>query len=215
MQNYLEKGYIKRINRDLYGFVSPETEECAVDKFLIASNITDTSFVSHHSALEFYGYCNQVYRYVNVSSLSKFNDFDFEGNHFSLIKVATDNFVDSILGVRVASIERTIVDCIKDSEKYCELEETLASIDMLPYVSSKVLLSYMEELGSKILYKKIGVIMSLFKEKFNIPHSFFEKCHEVSDSVKGYFGKNKEALTYSSEWKMFIPKDLGCLIRKE
>ena len=40
LQNYLEKGYIKRIKHNLYGVVSLETNECIVNKFLIASNIT-------------------------------------------------------------------------------------------------------------------------------------------------------------------------------
>ena len=86
LQNYLEKGYIKRIKHNLYGVVSLETNECIVNKFLIASNITDTSFVSHHSAFEFYGYYNQVYYNVNVSSISKFNTFEFEENNYTLIK---------------------------------------------------------------------------------------------------------------------------------
>lgn len=54
-QNYLEKGYIKRIKHNLYGVVSLETNECIADKFLIASNITATSFISYHSTFEFYG----------------------------------------------------------------------------------------------------------------------------------------------------------------
>ncbi|OLA10258.1 MAG: hypothetical protein BHW12_02915 [Coprobacillus sp. 28_7] len=83
LQSYLEKGYIKRIKHNLYGVVSLETNECIADKFLIASNITVTSFVSHHSAFEFYGYYNQVYNNVNVSS-----------NNYSLIKVTSTNIVN-------------------------------------------------------------------------------------------------------------------------
>lgn len=214
LQNYLEKGYIKRIKHNLYGVVSLESNECIADKFLIASNITDTSFVSHHSAFEFYGYYNQVYYDVNVSSVSKFNTFEFEENKFSLIKVSSTAFVEEIRGVKVTSIERTIVDSIKDSGKYCELEETLNCINMIPYISPKDILKYLEQIDSKMLYKKVGIILSLFKEKLNIPDSFFYKCHEVSDSIKGHFDKNKSAHVYNSKWKIFIYKDLKNYMNK-
>lgn len=213
--NYLTKGLIKKIRHNLYSVVSLETNECVADKFLIASNITDTSFISHHSAFEFYGYYNQVYNIVNVSSISKYNPFEFEDNHFSLIKVNSDSFVEKIRGIRVSSIERTIVDSIKDSGKYSDLEETLNCIKLIPYISTKDILKYLEQINSKMLYKKVGLILSLFKEHFNIPESFFDKCHEISDSVKGYFDKHKESLVYNSEWKIFVYKDLLNYINKE
>lgn len=208
LQNYLEKGYIKRIKHNLYGVVSLETNEYIADRFLIASNITNTSFISHHFAFEFYGYYNQVYYDVNVSSISKFNTFEFEEKTFSLIKVSPTNFVEEIRGVKVTSIERTIVDSIKDSGKYCELEEILNCINMIPYISIKDVLKYLEQANSKMLYKKVGVILSLFKDKLNIPDSFFDICHDVSDSIKGHFDKNKNTHVYNSEWKIFIYKDL-------
>ena len=215
IQNYLKKGYIARIKHNLYGVVSLETNECIADKFLIASNITETSFVSHHSAFEFYGYYNPVYNDVTVSSISKFNGFEFQKNKYYLIQVPSTNFVEEIRGIRVTSIERTIVDCIKDSGKYCELEEILNCINLIPYISINDILKYLEEINSKMLYKKVGVVLSIFKDKLNIPDSFFEKCHKVSDSIKGYFDNNKKAHVYNSEWKIFIYKDLNNYITKE
>ena len=215
IKNYRKKGYIKRIKHNLYSVISLETNDILADKFLIGSSLTKTSFISHHSAFEFYGYYNQVYNVINVSSISKFTPFEFEDNKFSFIEVSSDDFVEQIRGVKVSSIERTIVDSIKDSGKYCELEETLNCIKLIPYISIKDILKYLELINSKMLYKKVGVILSLFKEQFNIPTSFFKKCHEISDSVKGYFDKNKKSLVYNAEWKIFIYKDLNNYINKE
>ena len=215
MQNYVKKGYIKRIKHNLYCLISLETNDSIADKFLIASSITETSFISHHSAFEFYGYYNQVYNVVNVSSISKFDSFEFEDNKYSFINVNSNDFVEEIRGVKVSSIERTIVDSIKDSGKLCELEETLNCIKLIPYISIKDILKYLEQINSKMLYKKVGVILSLFKDQFDIPESFFDKCHEFSDSVKGYFDKNKNSLIYNSEWKIYIYKDLINYINKE
>lgn len=214
LQNYMKKGYIKRIKHNLYSIISLETNEIIASKFLIASKITETSFISHHSAFEFYGYYNQVYNMVDVSSISKFNNFSFEGNDYFLINTGLDCYVSEIRGVRVSSIERTIVDSIKDSGKYSDIEETLKCIQLIPYISIKDILNYLNLINSKILYKKVGVILSLFKNKFNIPDSFFNTCHNLSDSVVGYFDKSK-LNEYNAEWKIYIYKGLENLIKKE
>ena len=215
LQNYLKKGYIKRIKHNLYSTVSFETNECLANKFLIGSSITESAFISHHSAFEFYGYYNQVYNNVYVSSVSKFNSFEFDDVEYLLINTSLTSFVEEIRGVKVYSIERTIVDSIKDSGKYIELEETLNCIKLIKYISIDKVLKYLEQINSKMLYKKVGVILSLFKQQLDIPNSFFEKCHEISDSIKGYFDNNKQAHVYNSEWKIYIYKDLSNYINKE
>ncbi len=215
LQNYLNKGYIKRIRRNLYSTVSLESNDCLADRFLIGSHITETSFISHHSAFEFYGYYNQVYNDVYVSSMSKFSSFDFEYNHYVFIRNSSHSFVDIIRGVSVSSIERTIVDSIKDSGKYSDLEETLNCISLIPHISIEDIEKYLEEIDSKMLYKKVGIILSLFKEKFKIPDAFFIKCHEISDSIKGHFDRNTTAHVYNAEWKIFIYKDLEVYMNKE
>ena len=214
LKSYLEKGYITRIKHNLYGVISFESGDCLADKFFIASRLTNTSFVSHHSAFEFYNHYNQIYTEITVSSVSKFNDFEFEGNNFKFIKTLTDNFVVETHGVRVSTIERTIVDCIKDSGKYCDLEETLNSIDSLSYVDSKIILDYLFEINSKMLFKKVGLVLSLFKDKVFIPETFFETCHKISDSIIGHFDHNKIAHYYNSEWKIYVYKDLERYIQK-
>ncbi len=215
IQDYLDKGYIRRIKHNLYTALSLESGECIADKFLIASNITDSSFVSHHSAFEFYNYYNQVYNCVFVSSLTKFKDFEFDENRYSFINTTQDLFIENIRGIKVSSIERTIVDSIKDSGKYSDLEETLNCINMIPYISIDDILKYLDRINSKMLYKKVGIILYLFKDKFNIPDSFFEKCHLESDSLRGHFDNNIKNHVYNAEWKIYIDKDIYNYINKE
>ncbi len=215
LQVYLQRGYIRKIKYNLYAVVSLESGECVADKFLIASHITSTSFVSHHSAFEFYSYYNQIYNSVNVSSFSKFMNFEFDGNDYTMTKTNSGSFVEDIRGVKVTTIERTIVDSIKDSGKCIDLEETLNCINLIPYIEVDDVLEYLEKLNSKMLYKKTGIVLSMFKEKLNIPESFFIRCHQISDSVNGHFDSNMNAHVYNAEWKIYMYKDIGSLINKE
>lgn len=213
--NYLKKGYLAKIRYDLYTPVDLESGEPIADKFSVGSSITDTSFISHHSAFEFYGYYNQVYNEVNVSSISKFNSFSFNGDKYSLIKTNSTSFVETIRNVRVSTLERTIVDCIKDSGKYIELEETLSCINMIPYVEIDQILSYLKELNSKTVYKKVGAILSLFSEQLNIPEYFFNICHKESDDTVASFDNKIKSLTYDKNWRMYVPVDYQSLLSKE
>ena len=168
--------------------------------------------MSHHSAFEFYGYYNQVYNTIIVSSLTPFNSLEFEKNAFVPIHTKFSSFIETIRGVRVASIERTTIDSIKDSGKYSDLEETLNCIKMIPYIAIDDTTKSLEEISSKTSYKKGGLILSLFKEQFNISEPFFQICHDMSDSVEGYFDTNKKAHVYNKEWKIFVYKDLSFYI---
>ena len=215
LKNYINKGYVVRIKHNLYSPISFETNEMLADKFLIGSSLSETAFISHHSAFEFYGYYNQIYDVVNVSSKTLIRNFSFEQNEYIVIKTNFNQYVEKVRGIKVSSIERTIIDCIKDCNKYTDLEETLNCIQLIPYIDIDAILNYLEIINSKMLYKKVGYILSLFKEQFNIPDSFFIKCHDVSDSVKGYFDSNKKAFVYDSKWKAFVYKDLSNYINKE
>ena len=62
-----------------------ETKEAVADKFEIGSNVTETAYVSHHSAFEYHGVMNQVYYEVYVSSESKFKNFEFNITPRSLL----------------------------------------------------------------------------------------------------------------------------------
>ena len=53
IKNYLGKGYIERIRRNLYAVISMETEQPIPNRFQIASRVDCDAFISHHSAFEY------------------------------------------------------------------------------------------------------------------------------------------------------------------
>ena len=60
-REYQRKGYMERIKRNLYAVISLETGQCVANRYQIASHISDDAVVSYHSAVENYGYANQVF----------------------------------------------------------------------------------------------------------------------------------------------------------
>ena len=110
----LQTNKIKKVRKDLYALVDPSSGYIYANKYEIASNISESSFLSYHSALEFYGLANQVFNELTISSKTKFNDFEFEDVSYNYKSTMDDYQViyDELTNVRVTTIERTVIDCI-------------------------------------------------------------------------------------------------------
>lgn len=182
-----------------------------VNRFVIASHITPSAYVSHHSAFSYYGYTNQVFYEVYVSSVSKFKSFTFDGLNYryvmSRIEAGVEKKAD---GVTVTDLERTIIDGINDFEKIGGLEELLRSLSMIPYTDERKLLRYLESYGKQVLYQKAGYILNHFKQEMGISGGFFEQCtSQVAESVRYlYRGLTKDKAQYDRHWQLFVPHNL-------
>lgn len=203
IQNYLNKGYIVRIKRDLYAVVSLETNGLIPTKFEIASNITKSSFISNHSAFEFYGYSNQVYNEVFVSTIEQFHDFTFENNNYVCKRVNDTSFVETINGIKVGSLAKTIVDTVDSVKTYDDLEELINVLNMLPLINGEKILSYLKHVNKTILYSKVGLILSFYEDGYNITKEMLEEMKENGLKVARNFTSEKHRLNkYCKEWKL-------------
>lgn len=73
----MKKGLVKKIRKNIYSVINPATGQLIANRYQIACAITDTAYISHHSAFEYYGLANQVFYEVYVSSESRFNHFEY------------------------------------------------------------------------------------------------------------------------------------------
>lgn len=213
VKNHLVKlvadGYVERIRKNLYTCISPETGVPIANKYQIASAITKDSFASHHSALEYYGVTDQVYYEVYVSSSTRFQEFVYEGYTYKCIVTKDATHVDSPImanGVRVSTVERAIIESIKDMDKVAGAEEVLATIELFPLLDENAMLDCLERYDNQFLYQKTGFIMEHFKKRFAISNDFFLRCKEKAGESKRYFSKDMKCTRWNKEWKLMIPE---------
>ena len=211
LQQYTKKGYVAKIKKGLYAAVNLLDGEPVSNKFVIASKISETAVVSHHSAFEFYGYTNQVSYDMTVTSESRFNPFDFNGFHYVRLQPSVScGVVKHYTGECVTDIERTVLDCINDFEKDMGFEELIQCISAIPLLNERKLLDYLEKYNKCFLYQKTGFIMERFKTDFDISNDFFEICKAKSGSSSRYLikGISKENMDFNNYWHLTIPKNL-------
>jgi predicted transcriptional regulator of viral defense system len=214
LKSYLKKGYIKSVKRNLYVAINLADDQPVASKFRIAGRITPTAYVSHHAAFEYHGCANQVSYEVEVSSLTPFAAFAFNGNTYAYFASRIkDGVITRPNGIRVTDMERTLLDGIHDFEKVMGLEELLRCISLMPTINEDILLTYLAEYGKHILYQKTGYILRHFQREFRLSETFFAEC-------AAHIGKSTRYLTgrengvYNKEWQLIVPEKLMRLVSK-
>lgn len=216
VSSLIKNGEIHRIKRNLYAAVNMSTLDDYPNRFEIASRITDTSFVSYHSAFEFYACYNQVFYEVQVSSIKGFQPFLY--NEYDYLSFETNSLkqIELINGTKVSSMERTIVDSINMLGKVMDVEELVKCIDLVSYIDEDKIKEMLLEYDKDILYRKVGYVLSFFKDSLRISDSFFDFCNVHSNRYNiGYLSYGEvKSLEFISEWGLYAYKDLMHVIDK-
>lgn len=204
-----KKGLVKRIRNNLYTCVNVATDSVIASKYQIACAINETAYLSHHSAFEYAGIANQVFYEVYVSSKTKFLDFEFEGITYRYVPSKVDVGViipRNTRGIWVTSLERTIIDSIKDFEKIGGIEELLNCIGLVPYIDESQLIDCLDAYSMQFLYQKTGFILEHYKDELKLSRDFFDYCKTKTGKSTRYL--TKESDTYCNEWRLVVPNRL-------
>lgn len=211
IKRLMKEGMVAKIRNNMYTCVSGETGAPVANRFQIASRITPTSYVSHHTAMEYYGIADQVYYDVYVSSETSFRDFSFDGYTYRFVASKSSEGIEKLPyggGVAVTNLERTIVDSIKDMDKIAGIEEVVQDIECVPRMQEKRLLKYLELYQNHFLYQKMGYLLWQHKEQLKLSDSFFESCKNQIGKSKRYLTRDQDGGRYDDTWKLVVPDKL-------
>ena len=211
LQWYQKNDYIKLVKRNLYVTISMETGQTLPNRYRIASSITDGSYISHHSAFEYYGLANQVFYEVYVSGGKRFNSFEYDGVIYRYIAPRVKfGVVENSDGIRVTDIERTVIDGINNFEKNSGLEELLRCIELIPYINEEQLYDYLKRYDKQFLFQKTGYILNHFRKELRLSDRFFEVCEsKINKSVRYlYNGLEYEKNIFDNRWQLVVPENL-------
>lgn len=204
-------GLVEKIRNNLYTCISPESGQPLANKYQIASSITPTSYVSHHSALEFYGVTDQVYYEIYVSSETRFNAFEYDGYNYRFVpsKIAFGIDIPAMkTGIKVTDYERTVLDSIKDMDKIGGMEEIIASLELITELNGTQILKYLKYYQNQFLYQKVGFLLSAYQNQFRLSDSFYEECKNKMGKSKRYLTKDNICSKWIKEWNLVVPNNV-------
>lgn len=208
LKRLMNQKMIMKIRNNLYTCVSGETGAPVANRFQIACMITDSAYISHHTAIEYYGMSDQVFYDVYVSSKTRFHDFDFDGYTFKYVSSKTQTGVEEVQysgGIRVTDLEKTLIDSVKDMDKIAGIEEIIAFIQSIHKLNEQKLRKYLEEYQNQFLYQKIGYLLEAYSSTTGITDEFYKICLEHIGKSKRYLSKDVYQGAYNAKWKMIVP----------
>lgn len=212
LNRLIKKGLVKKIRKNIYSVVNPATGLIVATRYQIACAITNTAYISHHSAFEYYGFANQVFYEVYVSSETKFNHFDYD--HVTYKYVASrmkEGVVEAknTTGVRITDLERTVIDSIRDFNKIGGFEELINCLEGVHYLDEKKLKRYLNIYNTQGLYQKAGFLLEHYRKEIQLSKEFLEHCKSKIGKSKRYLvSEAKENSYYNSEWELMVPEGL-------
>lgn len=212
MNRLMKKGLVKKIRKNIYSAVNPATGLIVATHYQIACAITNTAYISHHSAFEYYGFANQVFYEVYVSSETKFNHFDYD--HVTYKYVASrmkEGVVEAknTTGVIITDLERTVIDSIRDFNKIGGFEELINCLEGVHYLDEKKLKRYLDIYNTQGLYQKTGFLLDHYRNEIQLSKEFLEYCKSKIGKSKRYLvSEAKENSYYNSEWELMVPEGL-------
>ena len=211
IKRLMKEGMVAKIRNNLYTCISGETGAPVANRFQIASKITPTSYVSHHTAMEYYGITNQVYYDVYVASETSFREFEFDGYTYRYVASNDMEGVETPAfsgGIRITNIERTLVDSVKDMDKIAGIEEVIQDIGSVKHMQEKRVLKYLKLISNQFLYQKMGFLLSGHKEQIGLSDEFFDICKSQIGKSKRYLTKDMSGGQYIDEWKLVVPENI-------
>lgn len=212
LNRLMKKGLVKKIRKNIYSVVNPATGLIVATRYQIACAITNTAYISHHSAFEYYGLANQVFYEVYVSSETKFNHFGYDHVTFkyvaSRMKVGVVD-AKNTTGVRITDLERTVIDSIRDLNKIGGFEELINCLESVHYLDEKKLKRYLDIYNTQGLYQKAGFLLDHYRKEIQLSKEFLEYCKSKIGKSKRYLvSEAKENSYYNSEWELMVPEGL-------
>jgi len=209
--NRLEKhGLIQKVRNNLYVSINPSTGYAFANKYQIGSSINSDAYISHLSALEYYGYQNQVSHMCYVSSIKRFNSFEYEGVIYKHVPIKYNNGVVSPSYtelINITEIEKTIVDTIQSLGSIVSLEELINSIEMIPELDEHKIMTYLDAYQIQALYQKTGYLISLFNNTLKFSESFFASIKKkIHKGVLYISDEAKQNGTFIKDYQVIVPK---------
>jgi len=211
----MKKGRVKKIRKNIYSIVNPASGQLVATRYQIACAITESAYISHHSAFEYYGLANQVFYEVYVSSEKKFNHFAYDHVTYKYVASRMEEGVvvaKNTTGVRITDLERTVVDSIRDFNKIGGFEELLNCLEGVLYLDENKLVRYLHVYDTQGLYQRVGYLLNHYRQEMQLSEEFIKHCKDrIGKSRQYLISEAKDHSFYNSEWGLMVPEGLFAL----
>ena len=177
--------------------VKPEFTE---HEFIIASNLITPSYISYWSALNYYGFTEQVSKTIFVATTKRKREMNLLGLKIKFVTIKKDKFFGfkNILvnnhPVNIAEKEKVIIDSLDFPRNCGGIVEVIKAIDSgKEELDFRKLEDYAKKMKNQAVINRLGYILGLLNIKNNLIPG---KHYVFLDPLL------KKKLSYNAKWKI-------------
>jgi len=218
---HVRRGRLKRLRRGLYAVIgagaTPDSQP--VDPHLVAAKLADDAVLAYHTALEFHGKAYSVHErriYLTASATRpfRFRSQDFRGVPFPRALVATGQALFDVqtldragVGVRVTSLERSLVDVLDRPDLGGGWEEVWRSLELVEFFDLDRVTEYAVLLGNSTTLAKVGFFLERHREVLMVDDRHLEPLRARRPKSPHYLDRRQEKDgRLVADWNLIVPQ---------
>ncbi len=218
---HLRDGHLISIRRGLYAVVPPgiSPDNFRIDPYLIASKSTADAVLAYHTALEVHGKAHSVFERIYFQSNKPIRSYTYRNVRFESIlfpKALRDKgeqmFATKIveragLDIRVATLERTLVDVLDRPDLCGGWEETWRSLESVEYFDLDLVVEYVKLLGNRTTAAKVGYYLQHHAKELMVDGRHLDRLRQLRPAQPHYLERGKRG-KFVADWNLVVPASL-------
>ena len=208
-----KKGWIERIEKGKYIIIplGAEKGKYTLHEFVLGSYLVDPCIISYWSALNYYGFTEQIPRtvFIQTTSRRKHQEVTIFGTPYKIIKVKEEK----IFGIEKAwfeetkinltNREKTIIDCLDKPQYAGGIIEVAKALRTEEY-DKKTLVKYAKKINNTGVIRRLGYICDFLQIPIHLPDIKTRNYLKLDPMLP----KTNEL---NAKWNLIINEKLGDL----
>lgn len=222
LRRYVADGRLLRVRAGLYAVVPRGAAAAAapVDPYLVATKLAPDATLAYHAALQFWGKAYSVWQRFHFVTETSTRALRFRGLEFVPVKVplplrqlpTSERYVTEQRHaggtVRVATLERTLVDVLDVPSNAGGWEEVWRSLEMVEFFDLDAVASYAVKLGSALTAARVGFFLEQHREVLMVEDKHLDQLRRLRPRQPRYLDARRKPGKLVTAWNLIVPDDV-------
>jgi predicted transcriptional regulator of viral defense system len=217
LNKHIASGDLVHVRRGLYAVATGAKTEA--DPFLIAGKAALDAAVAYHAALQFHGKAYSVWHRYSFVTTKNAKPFSFGSSDFVPVALPRALRAHKDLGggikvephagqsIRVATLERTLVDVLDRPQLGGGWEEIWRSLESVDFFDLDAVTDYALKLDTVITIARVGYFLDQHREQLFVTDEHLKTLLVRAPRQPLYFDqRTRQGGTLVKRWNLIVPK---------
>ncbi|HEY3451466.1 MAG TPA: hypothetical protein VGK67_34220 [Myxococcales bacterium] len=219
LHKHLAAGRVVRVKRGVFLPVprGVSADAAPYDPYLVATKLAPNAAVAYHAALQFHGKSYSQSRRFHFFTRERLRPTSFRGTEFVPVRLPAPFEGQADMGggilerrhaggvVRVATLERTLVDVFDAPDRGGGWEEIWRSLEMVEFFDLDAVIDYVGRLGSAIACARVGFFLEQHREPLMVEERHLAALQAHAPKGPRYLDPKRVPGKLVGRWNLIVP----------